>query len=250
MTTQPRAHAEESDVSDLLTIAELALSTGLTVRTTRYYASLGLLPPPARRGRMAYSGAEHLGRLGLIRALQDHGFTLAAIERHLASVPMDAGAEELAVHRALLTAWRPSEWETLERPELEGRVGRALDEEDLDWLVRAGAVRRSGGGELQVLPLVARAVEVRDLGLPIEAILDANTAVRRHMSGLADELAEVLRDRVVRPYLREDLSMADAERLEQTLDSLRMLTLDAIVTAFQRSANDVLARSLSLRPDA
>ena len=156
------------------------------------------------------------------------------------------------MHRALLTAWRPSEWETLQRAEVERRVGRALDEDDLDWLVRAGAVRRSGSGsgELQVLPLVARAVEVRDLGLPIEAILDANTAVRRHMSGLADELAAVLRERVVRPYLRDDLSMADAARLEQTLDSLRMLTLDAIVTSFQRSANDVLAQSLSIRPDA
>ena len=248
MSTQPRVE-DGSDVSDLLTIDELALSTGLTVRTTRYYASLGLLPPPVRRGRMAYYGPAHLGRLGLIRALQDHGFTLAAIERHLASVPMDAGTEELAVHRALLTAWRPSEWEVLQRPELERRVGRALDDDDLDWLVRAGAVRRTGGTELQVLPLVGRAVEVRDLGLPIEAILDANTAVRRHMSQLADELAEVLHERVVRTYLRDDLSMADAERLERTLDSLRALTLDAIVTSFQRSANDVVVRSLSLHPD-
>ena len=251
MTTQPRAHTEQSaDVSELLTIDELAMSTGLTVRTTRYYASLGLLPPPVRRGRMAYYGPTHLGRLGLIRALQDHGFTLAAIERHLASVPMDAGAEEIAVHRALLTAWRPSEWEEVDQPELEARVGRTLDADDLDWLTRAGAVRRTAGGALQVLPLVARAVEVRDLGLPIEAILDANAAVRRHMSQLADELADVLHARVVRPYLRDDLSMADARRLEQTVDSLRALTLDAVVTAFQRSANDVVVRSLSLRPDA
>ena len=62
---------ERSD--SLLTIDELALSTGLTVRTTRYYASLGLLPTPVRRGRMAYYGPGHLARLHLIRALQDHG---------------------------------------------------------------------------------------------------------------------------------------------------------------------------------
>jgi MerR family regulatory protein len=35
---------------DLLTIDELAMAVGLTVRTTRYYASLGLIPPPERRG--------------------------------------------------------------------------------------------------------------------------------------------------------------------------------------------------------
>ena len=48
---------------DLLTVDELAAATGLTVRTTRYYAGMGLLPPPVRRGRMAYYGPEHRARL-------------------------------------------------------------------------------------------------------------------------------------------------------------------------------------------
>ncbi len=239
----------QRELDELLTIDELALATGLTVRTTRYYASLGLLPPPVRRGRMAYYGPDHLGRLELVRALQEHGFTLAAIERYLAAVPMDAAPEELAVHRALLTAWRPSEWQPIDRPALEARVGRALDDADLDWLVRAGVVRRQDGGSLQVLPLVERAVRVRDLGLPIEALLDAHAAVRRHMEGLAEELGTILRDRVVTPYLRQDRSPVDAAHLEEVVGSLRALTLDAIVTSFQRAANDAVTRSLSLRQD-
>jgi DNA-binding transcriptional MerR regulator len=73
--------AQPADETDLLTVDELAAATGMTVRTTRYYAGLGLLPAPERRGRMAYYGPEHRARLELIRSLQDHGFTLAALER-------------------------------------------------------------------------------------------------------------------------------------------------------------------------
>jgi DNA-binding transcriptional MerR regulator len=239
---------ERADDQELLTIDELAVTTGMTVRTTRYYASLGLLPPPVRRGRMAYYGPAHLARLELIRALQDHGFTLSAIERYLAGVPMDASAEELAVQRALLTAWKPAQWEDVTRAGLEVRAGRSLDDDDIDWLLQAGALRHKGS-DLQALPLVDLAMEALALDMPIEAVVDANTAVRRHMSELADELTRILQARVMSQYLRDDLSMEDAERLERTLANLRVLTLDAIVTSFQRAANHVVRQSLSLDVD-
>jgi DNA-binding transcriptional MerR regulator len=242
--------AVEQREPELLTIDELAGTTGMTVRTTRYYASLGLLPPPVRRGRMAYYGPEHLARLDLIRALQEHGFTLSAIERYLAGVPMTASAEELAVQRALLTAWKPGQWDPVTRKELETRAGRQLGDDDIDWLLQAGAVRRKGdAGGLEALPLVDLAMEALSLDLPIGAIVDANTAVRRHMSELADELTGILQARVMSRYERDDLSMEDAERLERTLTNLRALTLDAIVTAFQRAANHVVRTSLSLDED-
>ena len=239
---------ERAGEQELLTIDELAVTTGMTVRTTRYYASLGLLPPAVRRGRMAYSAPEHLARLERIRALQDHGFTLSAIERYLAGVPRDASAEELAVQRALLTAWKPGQWEVVTRADLEARAGRTLDDGDIDWLLQAGALRRRGS-DLEALPLVDLAMEALGLDLPIEAIVDANTAVRRHMSELADELTGILQARVMSQYHRDDLSMEDAERLERTLTNLRALTLDAIVTAFQRAANHVVTQSLSVEND-
>jgi DNA-binding transcriptional MerR regulator len=239
---------EPTGEPELLTIDELASTTGMTVRTTRYYASLGLLPAPVRRGRMAYYGPEHLARLELVRGLQEHGFTLAAIERYLADVPMTSSAAELAVHRALLTAWKPAQWEPVTLEELGRRAGRTLVAADVEWLLRAGAVRRRGSAEqgtLEALPVVDLAMEALDLGLPIEAIVDANAAVRSHMSELADELAGILKDRVLSSYRREGLSQEDAERFERTVTNLRALTLDAIVTAFQRAANHLAATSLT-----
>lgn len=234
---------------ELRTIDELALATGTTVRTTRYYAGLGLLPAPLRRGRMAYYGSQHLARLELIRALQDHGFTLAAIERYLADVPMTTSAEDLAVQRALLTAWRPALGEELTRAELEQRAGRRLDDDDLEWLRRSGAVHRTAGGDWQVLPALEQALEVLDEGVPLEVIAEANAAVRRHMASLADELTELLRTQVLTRFQGEggeELAPEAAERLQRTVANLRTLTLDALVTGFQHAVTHLAARSLSL----
>ncbi len=243
----PPGGAEVRGADRLLTVDQLAAAAGTTVRTTRYYASLGLLPAPLRRGRLAYYGPQHLARLELVRALQDHGLTLAAIERYLADLPTGISAEDLAVQRALLTAWRPAQWEEVSREELEARAGRRLTDEALEWLRRAGAVHRTETG-YQVLPDLGQALEVLDEGVPFEAIAEANAAVRRHMTELADELTEVLHRHVISGYQNAG-TPASTERLERTVSNLRTLTLDALVTGFQRAVSHVVARSLTLRGD-
>ncbi len=117
--------AQHEVEDELYTVDELAAVTGLTVRTTRYYAGLGLLPAPSRRGRMAYYTRAHRARLELIRALQDHGFTLAAIEKYLGRVPLDASVEDLALQRAMLTSWGGGKREAMTRRQLETRARRA-----------------------------------------------------------------------------------------------------------------------------
>lgn len=228
----------------LLTIEELASATGTTVRTARYYGSLGLLPPPLRRGRVAYYAPHHVARLELVKALQDHGFTLAGIERQLQGLPDGATAAELSVQRALLTAWKPARWDAVSSRELTQRAGRRLDEADREWLTAAG-VLRTRDGRLQVLPQLRLAVELRDAGLPLAGLTEAGAAVRRHMSQLADELGEVLESQVLHRYRRTDLSQADAEEFERVVEHLRTLTLEAIVHAFQLAASQLASRSLT-----
>ena len=62
-------------------VEELA-AAGLTpVDTIRFYQGRGLLPPPERRGRVAFYGEGHLRALRRIRELSRAGFTLAQIRR-------------------------------------------------------------------------------------------------------------------------------------------------------------------------
>jgi len=231
-----------------LTIDELALAAGTTVRTTRYYASLGLLPPPERQGRMAYYSALHLARLELVRALQEHGFTLTAIERYLTRIPADASLEELAVQRAMLTSWAPGPHEELTRRQVEERAGRPLADDQVELLVSTGALARTRDGTFELMPAFAVGVEMLDMDIPLDSVVAAAQAITRHMDALADELTEILRSRVLEPYRRREYPGMDAAKLEDTMTRLRRLTLEAVVSGFQRAADQVVRRSLSEDP--
>lgn len=226
------------------TVDELAGVTGMTVRTTRYYAGLGLLPPPSRRGRMAYYTEEHRARLELIRALQDHGFTLAAIEKYLARVPADATIEDLALQRAMLTSWGAGRREQLTRRQLEARAQRRLDDEDLLRLENIYAIAVDGD-RYEVLPPFDVALKLIDLDIPVDSMEEAAEAINRHMDSLADELTHILRTKVLTPFRGQEHSQADKAAFEQTMSRLRQLTLEAVVAGFQRAANQVITRSLS-----
>lgn len=60
-------------------IGELADLGGVSRRTVRYYVHNGLLPAPRGRGRGDHYGEEHLEALLRIRAMQEAGWSLAAI---------------------------------------------------------------------------------------------------------------------------------------------------------------------------
>lgn len=229
----------------LRTIDELALAGGMTVRTTRYYASLGLLPPPIRRGRLAYYSDVHLARLELVRALQDHGFTLAAIEKYIKRIPEDASVEDLAMQRAMLTSWTPGPREELTRRQLEKRAGRKLGDDQLERLVLTGAVARTPEGSYELLPAFGVGVQMLDMDIPVDSIVAASEAITRHMDALADELTDILHTRILEPYRRTKFAEVDAAKVESTMAKLRQLTLEAVVSGFQRAANQVISRSLS-----
>ena len=171
----------------LLTIDELSVAVGMTVRTTRYYASLGLMPPPIRRGRVAYYDDVHRARLELVRALQDHGFTLQAIEGFVRTIPEDATVEELALQRAMLTSWTPQPPEELTRRQLEKKAGRRLSADDLRLLVVLGSVERKGKSYV-ALPHLDVGLGLLDLDVPEESLDAAGEAIRRHMESLVEEL--------------------------------------------------------------
>jgi len=235
-----------------MTVDQLAAAAGLSVRTTRYYASLGLIPAPVRRGRVAWYGRVPLARLEMVRALQDHGFTLQAIEGYLSSMPADAGIEDLAVQRAMLTSWTVSGPKEMSRRQLDAYARRRLSDREIELIAGLGMLRCSedDAGAARYTPIHGFdvALGLIDLDIPVAGMQAAGEAIERHISALAEELTGVLREEVLEPWRRTRANSAEeATRLEETIGALRRLTLEAIVAAFQRSANGVIARSLSKR---
>ncbi len=224
---------------DLMTIDELASEAGLSVRTTRYYGSLGILPPPTRRGRMAYYDRGHLARLALVKSLQAHGFTLAAIETYLQRVPESTSPEHLALQRAVVASWAPTVQQPMSHAELEELAGRPLSDEQLDILTRSGVLAREGD-TLHPLPGFDVGVELFDVDLPVDGVVEAGEAIERHMTALADDLSDIMRRRVLVPH-RASGGGVD----EHTIERLRNLTVQAVVMGFQRATNDLIKRTFN-----
>lgn len=232
-----------TEAEGLLTIDELAAEVGMTVRTTRYYATLGLLPPPLRRGRVAYYDQTHLSRLQMVRALQDHGFTLQAIEGYMRSLPADASVEELVLRRSMLIPWDAQALRVVTRAELEELAGRRLSPAQVEQLVALGGVVRQGR-KFETMPALRVSLQLLDIDIPADATRAAADAIRRHTDALAQELTDIMRHQVVAPFRAAEHTAEEMRAFEGTVATLRQLTTEALVTQFQRAANEVIARSL------
>lgn len=224
------------------TVDELAARTGLTVRTVRFYASEGLLPPPERRGRVAYYDARHRMRLDLIRTLQDHGYTLAAIERVLERIPHDAAPAEYVVHGAVLAPWLPAQTEILDRHALDRRVGRHLDDALLASLVEVGAVEQLGDDRYRTSSTVlGYALELLELPVTPEFLSDSVRIIETHATAVAEGLNEVFARTIWGPYQRGEL---EHEQVVALLDRIRPLAIQGLVGAFTRAADQAARRRL------
>lgn len=224
---------------ELLTIDQLGARTGITVRTIRFYAGRGLLPPPTLRGRTGLYGPDHLARLEMVSELTALGFTLAAIENHLERLPETAGAAELALQRALLTPWVPEQIEEVDRAELDRRAGRPLLDEDLDALVGLGVVSR-GTDERLLLhgsATLGGGLAVLDSGLPVDVWRRAHALIEQHTTALAEDLMKVFQDDVLQPYRDRGRPADERTRLAEAFSQLKPVTVRGVVTAFGRAVN-------------
>ena len=222
-----------------LTIAELAARTGISVRTIRFYAGLGLIPPPQVRGRLGLYDERHVARLELVRDLQGLGFTLSAIEGYLARIPADRSPEDLALHRALLAPWLPEEPETVDRAELDVQAGRHLDDEQLARLVTLGVVREDHAGALHLTSsdMLSYGLSLLDAEMDFEVQLASKRIIERHTRALAVELLELFRDSVLREYRERGRPPEQRDRLLALLDRIKPITVQGVVTNFQLAVN-------------
>jgi DNA-binding transcriptional MerR regulator len=217
-----------------LTVDELAARVGVTVRNVRAYSARGLLPPPRMVGRTGYYGREHVARLLLVREMLAEGYSLAMIERTLASAPSTASSTTLALHRALLSPWLPPEPETMTGAELAARAGVPEDTGLVDRLVDLGLVERGEDGALRVLDpaLLAAGLQVVALGVAPAELIEAQRRVNEHVREIAQTYVGM--------FLRSDwesLVHTDGpDQLEQVRDTVARLqpaAAQALLAAFR-----------------
>ncbi len=229
-----------------LSVEQLAARVGMTVRTVRFYAGRGLIPPPRREGRNGFYGPDHLARLELVRELQAHGFTLSAIEGYLEAIPVDATPEQVALHRTLLAPWNPDLPESMERAALETRAGRDLSDDDLEILVAIGVIEPTPVENVfRVAPAhLAVGIGFLEAGLPIEAALASRRLITEHGTRLAEELTAMFRD-TVWPHMKA--SGHPPELITTMVERFKPLTVQALVTAYEEAVDEQKRRTVIRR---
>jgi DNA-binding transcriptional MerR regulator len=179
-----------------LTVDELARRIDLPVRTIREYQTMGLLPPPRKRGRVGIYGASHLMWLRLIARLQERGYSLAGI-------------------RDLLSAWRdgselgevlglgPDQLVHIDEPGVPAsadQLARLLPDlvpDRLDDLLAAGVVEACGPDRYCVPSpsLVQLTADALASGYDPDRILELLGVIGRAADAVADATAAAIAER-------------------------------------------------------
>jgi redox-sensitive transcriptional activator SoxR len=122
-------------------IGEVARKAGISVSAVRFYERQGLLPQPERVGGQRRYASAVVQRLGVIRAAQQAGFSLAEIRVLLTSTDRGAPAHEQLQILA-----------TRKLPEVDAQIARA--ETMRQWLLAAS---KCGCDSLEACALFAAA---------------------------------------------------------------------------------------------
>jgi DNA-binding transcriptional MerR regulator len=183
--------------ADGWTIDELARTFELPVSTLRMYQHRGLLPAPERRGRVAYYGDEHANRLRMLVALQERGFSLAAIKELLDGWEEGRSLDEvLGLAGGAGDVWAPEEPVVVEPAELAGRFPEGtITPELIRRAAASGMVRFTDDGRIELatgryLDIGTRLVE---LGIPAADVIDEYAHLRSACDDLAGRFTELFR---------------------------------------------------------
>ncbi len=233
----------ESRPPELWRVEELATHAGVTVDTVRFYQKRRLLPAPARTGRIAWYGPEHVERLSRIRALQARGFSLAVIRR-LVDGELDAADEPLAaaVAAAASAPASPLDGETtgglMTLTELAERVG--VPAELLEEIAEEGllvARRRDGVDRYPTsnVELVNAGMRLLDAGMPLPELLELAKRQHETTRSIAEQAVAMFSQRVRDPLL--DAPLPDDEKAQRLVESFQTLlpTVTELVAAHFRS---------------
>jgi DNA-binding transcriptional MerR regulator len=229
-----------------LTVDQLAARVGVTVRNVRAYSARGLLPPPRMAGRTGYYGREHVARLLLVREMLAEGYSLAMIERTIASAPPTASSATLALHRALLAPWLPPEPEMMTGAELAARAGVPESRELVDRLVDLGLVERTGEGDLRVLDpaLLTAGLQVVALGVPPDDLIDAQARVNEHVREIAQTYVQMFMQTGLRALVDAGAPPDQLDRVRDTVARLQPAAAQAVLAAFRTEMAAVVGKTL------
>jgi DNA-binding transcriptional MerR regulator len=218
-------------------VEHLAAACDVSVDTVRFYQSRGLLPQPAREGRVAWYDDAHAERIRRIRELQGKGLTLAAIGRVL-SGELDPSDADLAAAVAVARGIGVDEDATLTLEDLASASGvpasliQAVEREGITIGRRVEGEVRYSASDAEVMRTALRLLE---FGLPVGDLLGLARDADQALRGLAVRAVDLF-DANVREPIRDTAGdgPAAAARTVEAFETLLPAVTSLVSNHFRR----------------
>lgn len=214
---------------------QLAAACDVSVDTVRYYQTRGLVPPPAREGRVAWYDDHHAERIREVRRLSRRGLTLAAIERVLGDGLDPADADLAVAIAAARGEARRDELLTLDgfasRSGVPASLIQAVEREGIE-------LGRTVDGEVRYtaadIDMVRGALRLLEYGLPLGELLSLARDTHQAMVALAGRAVELFDEHVRRPILDTAGAEDAAAQLVEAFDALLPAVTNLVANHFRR----------------
>ncbi|ORX05688.1 MerR family transcriptional regulator [Mycolicibacillus trivialis] len=218
------------------TIDELAQRVAMTARNIREWQTLGLVPPPVRRGRVGIYSREHVAIIERVKHLRGQGLPLDLIRRFT-----EAGADsEDAVRRLAAEALSPLaavEPVVLPRAEVQHRLGDDADHILIDaGLVHAVDADTVSAPDAGILIAIEQLVEA---GISLPRLADTIADVSVQQRDIAKRLINRYVDDVWQPAADAGFADADWAKLADTATKAKSIAVALIGRVFARAFDEV-----------
>ena len=222
----------------------LARAAGTTVRNVRAYQDRGVLPAPAKRGRQAIYGQEHLERLNIIDRLLDRGYTISSIKELLDAAEQGRDITEVVgLASAITTRFSNEKPATYTMPQLLKMFGFSSIRKPLLARTQAlGLLVPKGTKFVCPTPrLLEAGAQMVRAGLELDRLLDIIEQLRENVERAADGIVKLIVDEL--DQYGDDLPpREEVSRLSELIWQIRPLAHVAIQAeafrALDRATNE------------
>lgn len=215
-----------------ITIDELARRVDMTARNIREWQTLGLLPPPQRRGRVGIYTDDHIARIERIKSLRAQGFPLDVSRRILDQSAGSAPEIRRLAAEALNPINNTGSME-MKRADLAGRFGADAERE----LTGCGLVDIVDD-DLLVITDTATFDYVEKLigvGLALSQVTQTLVTMAEHQTASAQALVDMCRDGIWRPFVEAGLPADQWHAVADKTAELRSLATGLGMQALRRA---------------
>lgn len=203
------------------------------------YQNKRILPPPTKRGRVGYYGDEHRSRLRMVAALQDRGFSLAAIKETLDSWDAGASVDELIGTSTALPGLGAQEYVQLTTAELTGRFDDgSLTAAHVRRAGEIGLVRFEGSKLLVSRTFLDAGAALVALGVSVDEVIDEFAAMHGDMTNIVGRFVDLFDRHLWQPFIDAGKPAGEygalADQVAELADMAKkivLITLDQELTA-------------------